>query len=378
MSYQKVSYIAKVAHISDTHFVKRLTMRGRRIWTTVGVKSHSFAKTQGLAGWFEEFRYWGLDLAIVTGDISTDGSGRSLETAREFFRSEEIYGKGVSRDFLGDGLGLHAEQLLVLPGNHDRYGGGLLPLQTESGEFEEVFDVDREDNPRVVAYQRKELGGLTAPPLLFFIFDSTLPESVSAQKWDRVARGYIGPAQCEGLRNARQQIIEDKRVSGTDGALIDIDYDSAIRIAVIHHHPVLPPENGVAAPDGVFESIRNKIDGLHDFTLMVNNSEFVGACFDAGIDVVLFGHQHLDYWLPCESDLYSDFHNLQEPHKMYFFCCPSTSEYSSESGFNMIHFNLDGFTLVPYRWNGRIFIEEEDEERFIKCKYGRVMPWQMS
>lgn len=377
-----------IAHISDLHFTQRLTEKGRTLWKKGGLNSHSSAKAEALAGEFRKLRRWGLDVVIATGDISTDGTVGSLETARRFLESEVIY-EYPPRRLIGHGLGIEPKKCLVIPGNHDRYSEGLVPQQTGFTAFEAVFSEPEGGYPFVVGYQLPGQTGQKVPAVLFFVFDSTLPQDADAAKWDRVARGYVRVAECTRLRELRHEITNSKRVTGLNGEVIEVDYENAIRIAVLHHHPVLPKAakevDAVDAPRGL-AVVRERVAGIvsgwkYDPMLMVNDRLFVGACFDAGIDLVLFGHQHRTYRRRCEPDEYQDCRESNDAHDLYLFCCPATTEYKAEdSGFYLMTFFRDSFRVAPYVWNktarGNGFSFVEDVAKTLDYEYARNAPWR--
>lgn len=382
--------IGTIAHISDLHFTQKLTEKGRRRWTKGGLKSHSFAKTEALAGEFRKFRRWGLDVVVATGDISTDGDIGSLETARKFLETDRIY-EYPPRRLLGRGLALEPERCLIVPGNHDRYGQGPVPLQTGFLSFESVFSEPDEGYPYVIGCQLKPSAYISTPAIIFFVFDSTLPKDVPAAAWNRIARGHIRETECTWLREQKEEIRRSKQVLGLNGEFLQVDYDNSIRIAVLHHHPVIPQEevkvqselqmvqSGPATARGWVGNVANKLD--YDSMLMINDRLFMGACFDVGIDIVLFGHQHQAYRRICRPDDYSDFRKIKDTtaHDIHLFCCPTTTEYKAkDSGFYLIHFFTNYFKVVPYIWNkseenGYSFIE--DVENTEDYEYARNIPW---
>jgi hypothetical protein len=75
---------------------------------------------------------------------------------------------------------------------------------------------------------------------------------------------------------------------------------------------------------------------------------FVQYCFKAGIDLVLFRHDH-------KESAFSTSANSELPalgyHEMHLFCCPSASEYSSENGFYTFEFDASSIQLCFYKWN---------------------------
>ena len=103
----------------------------------------------------------GVDLPIVTGGVSTDGQAASLRAAREFFIASEVR-VGTPSRLITRGLDSRGHILLV-PGNHDRYGAGFWQLQKPSQVFEEVFGTPRA-YPYTVCYPT------TRGPTLLFLF----------------------------------------------------------------------------------------------------------------------------------------------------------------------------------------------------------------
>jgi len=336
--------IATLLHISDLHFTQNLTEKGRQHWVKMcGVKSHAFGKIDALSKKVDELRSIGKgpDIILATGDISTDGSEEALSTALEFIESDAVY-RSTPKRLATKGLGASKTQRIVIPGNHDRYAGSWLPLQKPSALLEKVFGTP-DKYPYAVGYRRAEaMSDPQEPAIIFFVFDSTASELASFTKsytpWYRIARGRVEDAECGWLIEKSNEIAQKGQVQGLDGNLIPVNYGNTIRIAVLHHHPVDVPGK---KPNDVL-------------TLMENNKSFVNACYEAGVDLILFGHQHVAY-----RNLVHSAHHSQA-HPIFFFCCPSTSEFSErDSGFYLIHFDTEGFNLSPYIWTGRSFYEDD-------------------
>jgi 3',5'-cyclic AMP phosphodiesterase CpdA len=336
--------VATLLHLSDFHFAQEVTEEGRRLWLKRGVKSHAYGKIEALGHKFDDLRRCGkqVDLVIVTGDISTDGSKESLETALNFIEKNDIY-QGEPRRLVAKGLGIGHDQRIVIPGNHDRYDGGLLPVQKASSALEIVFKTP-EQYPYAVGFQKEDPEGDLQ--LLFFVFDSTLPRWASGFAWDKVAQGCVEKAECRWLSQRAEQILTTGSVQALDGQPFTIKRDRVIKIALLHHHPI---------------QVKGRIAHL---TKLRDHQRFVDACFQASIDLVLFGHEHLEY----------HHREVRNGHQIDFLCCASASEFTSDNGFYLIDFYADkSIKVEPYHWiptggfveSERVRPEEDESEKTV-------------
>ncbi len=140
------------------------------------------------------------------------------------------------------------------------------------------------------------------------------------------ARGSLTPAECRWLVEEAQRIRRDKEVVGLDGEKMSVEYETAVRIAVLHHHPVNTTQG--AKP-------------LNPTTLMEESELFVAKCLEARVDVVLFGHEHKTF--ACAK--------RENGHCTRFFCCPSSAEYSAkDTGFYAFTFHDDHFMVTPFEF----------------------------
>jgi 3',5'-cyclic AMP phosphodiesterase CpdA len=347
-------HIATLLHISDLHLVEDLTEEGRALWIK-GPDTHSYAKLEAFSATLfeiQKIRERQIDIVILTGDVTTEGSPEALRSALEFIEAEDIYRYVPQRRVLR-GLGAKTVNRIVIPGNHDRYGGHYKPIPQQSGNIllEEIFESSRK-YPFVVAYQREatELesrasdASANSPAVIFFVIDSTL---VQPSRWDfynKTARGRIEVGECSSIKELAARIRATGEVLDLSGKTIHVNYDDSVRVALLHHHPVLPHEIDEAGISAYARSLRKIKAGL---TLMENSKAFIDACFDARIDLVLFGHQHREY----EVVLGRKGTRLKLPHSMRFFCCPSTTQYSEQkNGFNLIDLYTDRVQVDYYRW----------------------------
>jgi 3',5'-cyclic AMP phosphodiesterase CpdA len=327
-------------HISDLHFVEDITERGKRLWwrKAFGAKSHSYAKVDALSGALNSLQLegWAPDMLLVTGDVCTDGSKEALRTGLNFIENCAVRYGSAGR-LLMAGLGMASDQRVILPGNHDRYSGWK-PIQDPTNiNLEIVFFGAATGYPYSRGYRRPEhRSDSQSPTLLFFIFDSTSmvpnPEGnvleglLQQSPYYGAARGRLTPAECQWLVDESQLIAQNSKVLDLNGEEMSVDYDTAVRIAVLHHHPVNTSQGA---------------DPLNPTTLMEQYDLFVRKCLEARVDLVLFGHQHTTF--ACTK--------RENGHCTRFFCCPSASEYSAkDTGFYAFAFNEDYFTVTLYRW----------------------------
>jgi 3',5'-cyclic AMP phosphodiesterase CpdA len=343
--------IASLLQVSDLHFYQNLTFAGGRHWglSAFGVKGHSHSKlftfartilTRRLAEGLE-------DVVIATGDISTDGTERSLEIAKTFFDQAMVYENGRLATY---GLALPKHRRLILPGNHDRYGRFLVPYESSANRaLERVFDL-KDEYPYVVGYRRAEhWQNPNAPTLLFFVFDSTLTgESAdSPSPFKRIARGLITTQDCDWLQTMPEILRKQGHVPDLEGQPLPFQYENSIRIVLLHHHPVRKERRGL------FQLLDKQ-----SWSVMEEAERFVDACFKAEIDLVLFGHEHENYNESEQREI-QYWKSSKRTHTIRFVCCPSTTEYSEDkTGFYFVDFDANEYHMTLYEWKGTAYVKE--------------------
>jgi predicted phosphodiesterase len=332
-----MAIIARALHLSDLHLVEDITERGKRLFRKQFLtKTHAFEKIVGLHSKLRKLEKY--DLVIITGDITTDGAYTSLQTARKFIEENEIR-DSINR-IITRGLGAAADKRLILPGNHDRFRGKWIQKQRPNRQLEEIFDISQ-TYPYVVGYR---CGPGCA--LIFFVFDSTPPAFIKGWSWSRrIARGHLSFAECDRILDGAKNICSLKRVRDLSGEEIEIDPVNTIRIVLLHHHPMVDDE-----------TYPNKL------TLMENSGYFVDCCRRAGINLVLFGHEHKKYNLKIEPAT-GYLTPFGPPNDLNLLCCPSTLGFDeAEAGFYWIEFNRDGGSttigVTLHEWNGKDFGRE--------------------
>src|SRR3954447_6813161 len=192
--------IARILHISDLHFVEELTAEGstviksiiKRKARTILQKSHSYYRLVQLS---DGLRQQQRDIVLCTGDLTTDGSPQAFNTALKFLTEKEIR---HDHRVVAYGLEATPERRVLIPGNHDRFGGKLLPLQRRNSYFEEAVFKGAREYPYSIGYQDPSAGD-DPWTILFFVFDSTPSPIVKFWAGARIARGHIRTPECHWL-----------------------------------------------------------------------------------------------------------------------------------------------------------------------------------
>jgi hypothetical protein len=335
--------------MSDLHLFQRLSFEGGRNWDrkNIGVKGHNVARLRVLAKTIVVQRgsEGNEDIFIATGDISTDGTDVSLEIAKAFIERGSVYENGR---LVSGGLAVARGQRLILPGNHDRYGDQFLPYESETNrKLEAVFQI-KDEYPYVVGFRRlTQRENASLPTILFYVFDSTLTGDIAESRSPakRIARGIITEQECEWLESMPEYLRQAKQVGDLEGESLPFDYDNTIRVALLHHHPVPKEKNSLL-------QFLNK----NSWSVMENANRFVEACFNAEVDLVLFGHEHENYNELEQREIIDK--DKKRVHTIRFVCCPSTAEYSAEkNGYYAIDFDAKEYRMTLNEWNSTAFIK---------------------
>jgi 3',5'-cyclic AMP phosphodiesterase CpdA len=335
----------RLLHISDLHLVEDITEEGRSLGRPILAATHSFNMARLLGKRVDGFNPK-FDLVLATGDLTTDGRRGSFETVLQYFQSGPSSGENKMR-IRNFGLNAGKARRLLIPGNHDRFGGELVPNQRHSDVFEKVLGTPH-PYPYVVGYRPpgREPTSLT---LLFFVFDSTLPEGRESSGWSgwarAIAQGRIGSEEIsEAFDNQAQDIVKNGKVRGLSGEVLDFDPKNTVRIAVLHHHPVVTPgadEEIARREQGGWRWPRlSKKEFDAELVKMNGAEEFLRGCFRAGVQLILFGHQHFPYRrlikLKNMDEVQGPFGAIKA---IYAFCCPTTLEFKAPSnGFYVFDF----------------------------------------
>jgi len=209
-----------------------------------------------------------FDLVVVTGDL-VDNAEVKAESRQRVLERTESYLKDVCS--LVD---VKPEKgLLVIPGNHDYRWHGSLYGGAIRDDFAAVFG----------KYGRhrfyKDLG------LIVACFDS----NDTAYAFE-LAKGRVDPGEFERLDGEIANLPQEYR-----GAA-----ESALRIALVHHHPLPIAEGESLEPRSRIDWVLGrKANGAPEYMLLRNSGTFLNRLFVHNFRLVLHGHLHKrGYWMP--------------------------------------------------------------------------------
>ena len=316
----------RLLHISDLHMVEDLTNPARGRSPTLGQKKHNF-ETAKLLGAAIDALQPKFDLLVATGDLTTDGTRGSLGTMLDYVQGGSITGDNKNRIALV-GLGAGTDKRLLLPGNHDRFEGRTVPGQKLSYLFEDVLGTPR-PYPYLRAF-RPPTWDKTELTLLFFVFNSNLPVGQERPFLDgfidALSQGRIGePEVREAVRLARDAKAQG-RAPAFNGEFIEFDPENSVSIALLHHHPVAK-HGAVESGSPVKDFLAGKLGyrrRMDEAMKLVGADFFLDGCLEAGIRLVLFGHNHYRYQRLVQCNTPSK--------ALRAFCCPTTLELSEKHG----------------------------------------------
>ena len=276
----------RIAHISDLHVLadpnaqqatrfQRLSARFQKAFDVeVNIRGHSEGK---LAALKNALRLLRPDVIAVTGDLSTYGDNASLRLAADILQElQEIS---------------HAQRMICVPGNHDSFGERMTALSKTNWLLVRYFkalqflskDLDNilkrgRLRPLLQAYNAEIAGRYGAPDpdtpakvetgwgaVYFFPFDSTNDPGVMANE------GRIGARQYARLRDFIDAPANAKEL------------ESALLIALLHHHPIPIPY----LTDTAYERFYNSMRDGSTLCFFLNRRKF---------HFVLHGHQHQPHW----------------------------------------------------------------------------------
>lgn len=300
----------RLLHITDLHFSHlergaevRERIRGVRAREILQFLFHLYknkffsSHNRNLAYRLADFAYVhreSLDAIVITGDLATTGIAEDLRVAREFLDAPAVAGAKAAN---GRGtLAASTLDVLVLPGNHDRYlgewgdAGGVA--------FEQEFKRYWRPGSRV----RRKIVQRDGVGLGVVLIDFSLRSNLDALSGENLS--YLGQGKVYG--EILEKAIEDTedlrdRVSGV--------------IWAVHFPPMVP--------DG--KAVLQLIDG----------QELIAAAKECGVRHILAGHIHEDLtYEPLGQDVQILCANSP--------CSVTTSE---RYGFQILNVELDSSNL---------------------------------
>lgn len=285
-----------VIHVSDLHLDEPITEPGRRLRIkSPGTKTHAYYLLSAASHAVKRLMLLESEhpvILVVSGDLTTRG------TSVAFGLAEQVVSRGqVAQDGSIFPVGLNAGiRHFVIPGNHDRWHDSYFRRQETAFEtvFREALPIENWEEyglsvpvqntsvyPRLPYAHLIKSNGVAGEPFVLVVIgvDSTeLSEDERRDLVGRAARGRVSERSLAFIRNVCQDLFATRRVTTSDGIRHRIG-DMAFRtIVLLHHHPYLPFDQ--------------KFSGL---TKLINADDVLNSCAESGVDLLLFGHEHLSF-----------------------------------------------------------------------------------
>jgi 3',5'-cyclic AMP phosphodiesterase CpdA len=295
----------KIAHISDLHFIhsdieqdttqkisafSRLAYEiGKRVGPDIIADGHNNDKLAALKNCFLSLK---PDVIVVTGDLTNYGDSKSFQLAVESIKElKEIAG---------------AKYVFCIPGNHDslvervavlrkqgKFVNGLITLVSTfipavstpdklsvNKKYKTLLEQGKRQGkelPLLKTYQQfcePEFGEVDpGKPLFvdagwgevaFFLFNSTNDPAFMANE------GSIGAQQYNRLNSSLDDPNQQQRI------------DAAVRIALLHHHPLNSPDNDETRSERFYDA-------------MTDGTRFIEYTGKRNFHFIFHGHQHRKY-----------------------------------------------------------------------------------
>jgi 3',5'-cyclic AMP phosphodiesterase CpdA len=247
-----------IIHLSDVHFGEHHTFTPERTATGDRPPEADFPSLAGtLARDLASSIHNCPVLLCITGDFA------EIAAYEEFAKAEKFLTELLSKPLLGKKL--HKNDVFFVPGNHDV----VFDNPNVGARFQQYADFNRRfygedipsDNPWAyckVHNRIKTHGAVIA----------TLNSSIYVQKGQ--------PDQDRGHLDTKQLTLLEEQLSSMDRE----ELRNAIKIALVHHHPVLIPQ--LVEP-------RRGYDAIH------NSGALLSILKEFGFHAVLHGHKHTPY-----------------------------------------------------------------------------------
>lgn len=342
-----------IIHISDLHLRHPLTSAGGRLRSRGGIKTHGYHFLQAASEAIRRMRLEDPDAVVLaSGDLTTLGDPTSFDLARQFLENDSVVWDEVAYEV---GLG-HQQNYLVVPGNHDRYDDA--PWKFQFGRFEAEFqhmlprenwreyEANANDNweeahrrlPYVAVFapRSNDASGREKFAVVIVGLDSTARDAAGfANVAQRVAQGYVTDESLRYLELVSNDMLRNERVLDSWGVRHQLHGYRICKIALLHHHPYLPPP------------LRNS-----RFDKLINGTDVVDTCNRSGFQMVAFGHQHINM-----ADSVTLGAKQRQSRQMMFAAAKSLSIHGEAvgNGFNVYRITSDRICYETWDYDGGIF-----------------------
>lgn len=222
----------KVIHISDLHISEHLTKGADQQFKVPNRYGHNVSAFLALDNYLKNTEW---DLLVITGDVTRIGNPQSFEYVRNWLESELHIG--------AHSVGLNLtkkenQEYVIIPGNHDRFNGGLRQGSLEN--YNHEFPVVRSGSLKSFYFGEERVN--------VHFYDSTDDNNTFAY-------GNVN-----------------------ESSLIPKDLDGNLNIALLHHHFIQPPKHK-----------------RESATELLNSADVSAYFINSGFDGIFFGHTHQGY-----------------------------------------------------------------------------------
>jgi hypothetical protein len=330
-------------HISDLHLRFPLTAAGRKLKSRLGTRTHSFHFIQAAAEAIRRIRLSFPEAFLVaSGDLTTLGDPTSFYMSRQLIEAREVMWEQISHDVGFEFL----KDYFVVPGNHDRYDD--YPWEFQYTRFEDEFQrqlpTDNFKEYGIVIHDAWERHNRRMPQVrllknpseqvyvLIIGLNSTGPGRIP-NVLQQIAQGFVPVEELEYVRKVMND-VDRGRVMLSSGERISFSGGRVFAIVVLHHHPYLPPD-----VDASF------------FTQLINAEDVVSCCREAGVRMLLYGHQHLAFVDPVTLGT-----KTLQPSSMIFGASGSLSVHGEPSNsFNVYHIGPERIEYEIWQFEKGLF-----------------------
>lgn len=291
-----------ILHLSDLHFgpyLQGVSKIGE--WSSVA-SPHSFNLLQGMEIKVAEIlkRHKDRLIVAVTGDMTTAAEPPAYESVNNYLRDNPFVSSKLR---VGLELQEIEDKIYVVPGNHDvwLYGTWFSRWKGYTNRRDQYFKYFPEQLPNVYPLL---INGIS---LTIYTIDTNRVGGLNPFNFKNVlGRGEVGKQQIGEI-----QALHSNLTSGTFRGIPEgFDYNSSLKIALMHHHLELPSN----VPDNLEQELLRFDDAASILNLFC----------EIGVHIVLCGHQHFPYQVPM----------LQSPdypnHSIFLSCAGSATQIECE------------------------------------------------
>ena len=287
-----------IFHISDLHFgpyLQGTTKLGE--WSSFAA-SHDYNLLQGMetaldfSKTINEFK--DRLIVAITGDMTTAAEPPAYESVNNYIR-DYPYVSSVLQ--VGLRLQVIQDRIFFVPGNHDMWIYGNLFTRWK-GYADRKEQYARYFSERLPNVYPLVINGIS---IVVFTIDSNRTKRLNPFNFrNALGRGEVGKPQIADIHTLHNRLLRNENVP--EG----FDYQSSLKIALMHHHLALPLD----FPENIEQN----------FLKIEDSGPVLNLLYEIGVHLVLCGHQHFPYHIPkLQSDLRPD-------HSLFLSCAGSATQ----------------------------------------------------